>query len=108
MGVRRHQYGKEMDKSKKGESLQTRHKTAVKRSSVGTKRSPSKYAQLVKKTRRRLKELFYGENTYLPKKKKVEKVKAKVGPTTRTKVVGKQLKTAGLSASDIAKLRGKK
>ena len=53
MGVRVSQYGKEMDKSKKGESLRTRHKKAVKRSSVKTAGKLSEKS-LIKKTKRRL------------------------------------------------------
>jgi len=109
MGVRVSQYGKEMDKSKKGESLRTRHKKAVKRSSVktsGKETKPGKLSEksLIKKTKRRLKELFYGERTYLPGHKKPKTGKK----TNRTKRVEGGLKAAGLSASDIAKLRGKK
>ena len=56
--------------------------------------------ELLAKTKRRLKELFYGDKTYLPKEKKSKK-------TTRTKAVESGLKQAGLSESDIAKFKKK-
>ena len=55
---------------------------------------------LLKKTKRRLKELFYGEKTYLPKDKSKK--------TRRTKQVESGLKQAGLSESDIVKFHAKK
>lgn len=74
MGVRRHQYGKEMDKP--GKSLQEQHKRAAKRSSVKPeiktrtgKKVPSK-KKLLAKTKRRLYELWHGEKAYLKKRKK--------------------------------------
>ena len=64
---------------------------------------PKKEENLVSKTKRRLKELFYGEKTYLPKGSKVKKTKK----TARTKTVESGLKRAGLSESDIAKFKKK-
>lgn len=73
MGVRMGQYGREMDKSKPGESLSARHKKAVKKSQVTSEGKKYDEEGLIKKTKRRLKELYYGEKTYLPKKKKGKK-----------------------------------
>lgn len=108
MGVRRHQYAKEVEKNiVAGMSLDKAHKAAVAKSKVQPeakttrtgKKAPSKEG-LVKKTKRRLKELWGGEKTYLPKKEKSNE-------TTRTKVVESGLKQAGLSESDIAKFKKK-
>lgn len=108
MGVRRHQYAKEVEKNiAKGMTLDKAHKAAVARSKVQPevktrtgKKVPSEEGML-KKMKRRLKELWGGEKTYLPKKKKPKK-------TARTKQVESGLKKAGLSESDIAKFRTKK
>lgn len=101
MGVRVSQYGREMDKSKKGESLQERHKKAVEISKVTrTGKKAESEEGLLKKTKRRLKELWGGEKTYLPKDKKSKK-------STRTKQVEGGLKQAGLSAEDIKKFQKK-
>lgn len=72
MGVRMSQFGREMDKSKSGESLQAQHKKAVKRSQIKkqTKRQEYDEEGLLKRTKRRLRELYYGSKTYLPKKGK--------------------------------------
>jgi len=59
---------------------------------------------LLSKTKRRLKELFYGDRTYMPGHKKP---KAPAKKTTRTKAVESGLKQAGLSESDIAKFKKK-
>lgn len=77
MSVRRHQYAKELEKNiQSGMNLDKAHKAAVKRSRVkpevktrtGKKVSGGK--KLLAKTKRRLKELFYGDRTYLPGHKK--------------------------------------
>lgn len=54
---------------------------------------------LIKRTKRRLYELWHGKKAYA--KKKVKK-------TVRTKDVEGGLKRAGLTAKEIARLRGKK
>lgn len=54
------------------------------------------------KIRRTLYELYKGKNAYLKKDKKKEMT------TARTQGVSDQLKKAGLSQSDIDRLRGKK
>jgi len=76
---------------------------------------------LVKKTKRRMKELLGGERTYLPKERKlvakVPEIKAKpmkeitAKPelkTQRTVQVESGLKQAGLTEKEIARFRGKK
>ena len=116
MGIRRHQYAKEVEKNiAAGMSLDKAHKAASKKSSVKAepktstdKKVPSKEGML-KKTKQRLKELFYGDRTYLPgHKKPAAQKKKKLIKTTRTKDVEGQLKKAGLSAADIAKFQKKK
>ena len=57
----------------------------------------------IAKLKRTAKELIGGSKTYLPKKKKKKKKKVK---TTRTKVVESRLSKAGLSAKEVARLRG--
>jgi hypothetical protein len=77
MGVRRHQYAKELEKGirEKG-TLKEAHEQAVKRSSVKPEvktRTGKKYAgakKLLAKTKRRLYELWHGEKAYLPGHKK--------------------------------------
>lgn len=59
---------------------------------------------LIKKTKRRLRELYYGDKTYLPKKKKKKPKKTK-----RTKQIEKQAKEnfgTDLQA-ELAKIRKK-
>ena len=56
-------------------------------------------AGLMKRVGRKLREVYGGKNTYMPKKS-VE--------TARTKTVSGGLKQAGLTDKEIAKLRGKK
>ena len=104
MGVRVGQYGREMDKSKKSESLQERHKKAVKVSSVKLKSKKEKGESLLSKTKRRMKELFYGERTYLPGHKKQKPTKQ----TVRTAKTVRGLRAAGLTEAEINRLRGKK
>lgn len=60
MAVRQHQYGREMDKSKKGESLQERHNQAVKKSQVMPDGKKYDEEGLLVKTKKRLKKLFGG------------------------------------------------
>jgi len=62
----------------KSQSIQKSHKEAVKlhESNVAKqKQTKAKKAEegLIKKTKRRLRELYYGDKTYLPKKKKGKK-----------------------------------
>ena len=59
---------------------------------------------LVKKTKRRLKELYYGERAYTKGHKAPKKPKK---TTERTKQVSSGLKAAGLSDEEIAKFRKK-
>ena len=81
MGVRRHQYAKELEKNiAVGMSLDKAHKAASKRSSVKPeakttrtgKEAPSKEG-LLKKTERRLYELAHGANTYKKYDKNLKK-----------------------------------
>jgi len=58
------------------------------------------------KVRRTLYELAHGSKAYLPDGAKPKKAKPK--QTSRTKAISSQLKAAGLSDSDIARLQGKK
>lgn len=59
------------------------------------------------KVKRTLRELALGSRAYMPKKKRKTKEK-KPFKSVRTSDVEKSLSRAGLSASDIARLRGKK
>ncbi len=69
--------------------------------------------KLESKTKRRMKELYYGDRTYLPGHKKPAVVKpvpaVKPTPNTRrtTQIEG-GLKQAGLTEKEIARFRGKK
>lgn len=58
---------------------------------------------LIKKVARKLREIYYGPKTYLPKKPKPT-----VKSTVRTKDITKSLRSAGLTQKEIDRLRGKK
>jgi hypothetical protein len=66
---------------------------------------------LIAKTKRRMKELWYGDRTYLPGHKK-PKVQQKPKPadrqTARTAQTVRGLRAAGLTEEDINRLQGKK
>lgn len=77
MGVRRHQYARELEKNiSEGKNLKQAHKKAAELSDVNRvpktrtgKDAPDKKS-LLEKTKRRLKELWGGKKTYLKKDKK--------------------------------------
>lgn len=92
MAVNQKRYAEEFEKGKFGGlseevahtravRLATIKKAAVKKSTTRRKKKPSEEG-LVKRTRRRLREIYYGKKTYLPKK------------TTRLSAAKKQLETA--------------
>lgn len=102
MGVRRYHFGREMDKSTKGKSLQATFKHAKAVSSVT--RKPDKFDKPT-----------IGDKIILALlrgKKKITDARKKMGDkspaTTRTKQITSRLKQAGLSQKEINKLRGKK
>lgn len=60
---------------------------------------------LIKKVARKLREIYYGPKTYLPKKPKPKPAEK---TTVRTKTITKGLRSAGLTQKEIDRLRGKK
>lgn len=67
-----------------------------------------KEESLIQKVGRKLRELYYGPETYLPKRR-IKKLKRRARQTARTKAtIKKGLKPAGLTEKEIARLRGKK
>lgn len=79
MAVKRKQYGEELEKNiAEYKTLSEAHKKAVEKSQVKVKKKSKKEKEydeegLVKRTKRRLRELYYGKKTYMPKKKKTKK-----------------------------------
>lgn len=69
------------------------------RSNKKYKMTPAKREKLVKRVTRKLREIFYGEKTYLPKKLP----KSKQGVGVKRTVAG--LKQAGLSKKEIQRLK---
>jgi len=63
------------------------------------KMTPAKREKLTKRVARKLREIFYGEKTYLPKKIK------KVRKTSATKRIEKGLRQAGIKKKKIKQLR---
>jgi hypothetical protein len=88
-----------MSKMKKAMDKAARHKAELERVAAKNKarRKKAKVAKnekFIKRVARKLRELYYGEKTYLPKKKRTNKDK-----------VTERLKQAGLSKEEIARLR---
>lgn len=70
---------------------------------MAVRRKKQREEALIKKVARKLREIYYGPKTYLPKKRKPT-----VKPTVRTKDITKSLRSAGLTQEEINRLRGKK
>jgi len=104
MGVRAQQYGKELEKeTRRKQTLKQAHEKAVGKAEV---RAKILRAGKWGKVRRTLYELARGSKAYLPEGTKPKKAKPK--QTSRASSTMSQLKAAGLSDSDIARLQGKK
>lgn len=111
MPVNQKQMRDMMETDMKGKTMEQMMKETQKRTESAPARQKQKTSAgknydeegLIKKTKRRMKELFYGDKTYMPGHKKMTPEKE-----TRTAQVEGDLKKAGLSEKEIGKLKGKK
>lgn len=84
---------------KAGKHAEELKKIAV-RSKSKPRPKPTQDRTLIAKVARKLREIYYGPKTYLPKKKKEFK-------TARTATVESKLKKAGVRKKKVKQLRGK-
>jgi len=117
MGVKRKQYSADLEKNlEKYKKLSKAHKEAVKTAAIKkTKKDPLKGLTKLARAKRKLKMAITGklpasEHSAAGQKHLTAKAKAKTKQkqTARTTTVTSELKKAGLSEKEIAKLRGKK
>jgi len=120
MGVRRLEYGKELEKGLTEGTLEQAHERAVQRAQASRVAQRKKAEEdLVRKVSRKLREVFGGGKTYAKKefapsrargryeRQREREAGKKQYKTVRTKAVTRGLKAAGLTKAEIARLRGR-